>query len=220
MNCATADALIKYALKTISSTMNNANATVLSLLELQHVVPMNSGLLRHANVCADLTQNVAILTQNFGQLIYADAHASLLLPVRTNITPGISNLANVVAAHQAFAVLNNTSTLLTAVVKRTPKIVLKDISGTLMPRDMEDANKTQRLVKTTITGTSLLMSAFVIILLAFVKMDFSGTPMLASASAKVKTVDQDNTGSLIMIIKTTAHANLLQKSAAWIIITM
>lgn len=64
------------------------------------------------------------------------------------------------------------------------------------------------------------MSAFVIIQLAFVKMDFSGTPMLASASAKAKTVDQDNTGLLIMIIKTTAHANLLPNSAAWIIITM
>jgi len=111
MNCAIADVLIKYAHKIISSTMNNANATVLSLLELQHVVTMNSGQLKHANAYASLTLNVVILTQNFGQLIYADAHASLLLPVKTIITPGISNLANAAAAHQAFAVLNNTSIL-------------------------------------------------------------------------------------------------------------
>lgn len=109
MKRATADALIKLALKTTSSTMNNANATVWSLPEQQHAVMMNSGRLSLANVCVILTQNVALL-MNSGPPICADVLAAHPLPAKMNTTLGTSSLANAAAAHQAFAVLNNTST--------------------------------------------------------------------------------------------------------------
>lgn len=83
----------------------------------------------------------------------------------------------------------------------------------LMLKAMEDANKTPRLVKTTTTGTLLSMSASATIQMENVKMDFSGIPTFVHAFAKRKTVDKENTGILMLLIETTAHANLFQKSA-------
>ena len=67
-------------------------------------------------------------------------------------------------------------------------------SGTLMQKEMEDVNKTLKLVQTTNTGTFNLMSASAPIQMVYVNKDFSGTLTFAHAFAKLKTADQENTG--------------------------
>ena len=90
----------------------------------------------------------------------------------------------------------------------------------LMLKAMEDANKTPRLVSTTTTGTLLSMSASATIQMDYVNKDFSGIPTFVNAFAKLKTVEKEITGILMLLIETTAHANLFQTTAAWTIISI